>query len=947
MIHPISSKIQPGISLSTSLRNGESMSLIKILSVILTIWFLVAGCSRNTKEELFAEGMKQINENKPGNAIIYFKNALEKDQNYFDARFQLAKTYSAIGKLDAAEKELQKARRQRPASKEVLIELAKVHVRTSKADEALSEIAEYAADAGAEPDVLETAGLAQALKGNYDASLGLLKRAIEADAARPSAALALARVYMMMGREQEAEAQLTELLKKDPSSYGALFMLAELQTKKNEVDAAIKTYDQILKNNPADSQAFYKKGILQVRKHDYDAAASLSDTFIDKFPKKAEGHLLKGISLFYKKNFKEAIVVLQKSVSVQPSVSAYFFLGLCHFYTNELEQSMTHMQKVLDVNPSFSQAREVLSLILLKKNRADDAIREIKKVVENNDQDALAYNILGSAYMAKAMYAEGMGELNRALEIDPNLVDVHVKKGLFELKEGRGEAAETELNAAVRINPELLDTRLLLASYYIKRSEYDKAMQVLAKGIKNQKSDSVLYTMIADVLLRRKQVNEAVDSLHKAKAADPAYDESYFKLATIHYYRNEPDKSIQELNSLLAIAPGNVKALLMTASIHEAKGRDEEAAKYFRRAGETGKTEGSLGLATYYLRKKEQDKALSALDAAIKKNPNEGSLFEMKGKTLVAQKKYTDAIKTFEDLEKISSKAGFSYLVSTYILMDKPEKALEKIKTERKKSPDRIDLATEMSGIYVRMGKQQDAIENANQIIRSKPESPVGYMTLAMVYKEGKELDKGIEVLKNASRIKDADLQIMLGNFYSLKKEHALALERYRQAEAIKPGHVPALFQMGSLLHAMGKKNEAIAEYQKVLRLSQNNVPTLNNIAYLYAEDGRDLPMALQFASRAYMLAPNDGSVQDTLGYVLLKNKKFDEAEKVLKKAAVIMPGNPSVHYHLALAYNGRNNSALALEYVRKAISTGDFPEAEQAKLLLAGLNGGKTQTAK
>jgi len=129
--------------------------------------------------------------------------------------------------------------------------------------------------------------------------------------------------------------------------------------------------------------------------------------------------------------------------------------------------------------------------------------------------------------------------------------------------------------------------------------------------------------------------------------------------------------------------------------------------------------------------------------------------------------------------------------------------------------------------------------------------------------------------------------------------------------------------------------------------LSQNHVPTLNNIAYLYAEDGRDLPTALQFASRAYMLAPNDGFVLDTLGYVLLKNKKFDEAEKVLKKASETLPGNPSVHYHLALAYKERNNDALAIENARKAISTGDFPEAEQARLLLAGLNGGKTQAGK
>ncbi|HEY6021952.1 MAG TPA: XrtA/PEP-CTERM system TPR-repeat protein PrsT, partial [Candidatus Paceibacterota bacterium] len=538
--------------------------------------------------------------------------------------------------------------------------------------------------------------------------------------------------------------------------------------------------------------------------------------------------------------------------------------------------------------------------ILLRKNRVDDAIQEIRKVVDREDRDALAHNILGSALMAKAMYAEGMEELNRALEIDPKLVDAHIKKGLLELNKGKAEKAETELNAAVQVNPELLDTRLLLASYYVKRSDYRKAMEILTQGIKKQKSDAVLYTMMADILLRQKKVDEAVEYLQKAKTADPAYDVSYFKLAAIHYYKNEQKKGLEELESLQNIAPGNVKNLLAMASLHEAKGEDGEAIQSFRRAMETGKAEGYLGMASYYLRKKEQDKALSVLDEGIKKNPNEGSLYELKGNTLSAQKKNSDALMAFENLEKIDSRSGLPYIVNTYILMGKPEKALEKIRKESKKNPERLDLVAEISRIYARMGKRDEAVNTAEQIIRSKPESPVGYKALAVIYKDGNELDKGIEVLKKASRIKDADLYVMLGNFHALKKEYAPALERYREAEAIKPGYVPALIQKGYLLHEQGKKNEAIAEYQKVLRLSQNNVGVLNNLAFLYAEDNRDLSMALQLASRANMLAPNNGSVQDTLGFVLIKNEKFAAAEKILKRAVETMPGNASVRYHLA-----------------------------------------------
>ena len=84
--------------------------------------------------------MKHLEANNPGSAIIFFKDALERDQNYFDARFQLARAYSVIGKYDAAERELQKVLRQRPASREAHIEIARVHAYGGKPDEALKEI---------------------------------------------------------------------------------------------------------------------------------------------------------------------------------------------------------------------------------------------------------------------------------------------------------------------------------------------------------------------------------------------------------------------------------------------------------------------------------------------------------------------------------------------------------------------------------------------------------------------------------------------------------------------------------------------------------------------------------------------------------------------------------------------------------------------------------------
>jgi len=146
------------------------------------------------------------------------------------------------------------------------------------------------------------------------------------------------------------------------------------------------------------------------------------------------------------------------------------------------------------------------------------------------------------------------------------------------------------------------------------------------------------------------------------------------------------------------------------------------------------------------------------------------------------------------------------------------------------------------------------------------------------------------------------------------------------------------LFKKGSLLHAMGRKKEAEAEYQKVLRLSPNHAMALNNLAYLYAEESRSLPQALRYATRAFMLAPQDDSIRDTLGYVLLKNGRIDQGIRMLKKASESSPKNPSIWYHLALAYKANGDSSQAVENLQKALSLGEFPESEDAKVLLENI---------
>jgi FimV-like protein len=64
----------------------------------------------------------------------------------------------------------------------------------------------------------------------------------------------------------------------------------------------------------------------------------------------------------------------------------------------------------------------------------------------------------------------------------------------------------------------------------------------------------------------------------------------------------------------------------------------------------------------------------------------------------------------------------------------------------------------------------------------------------------------------------------------------------------------------------------------------------------------------------------------------------MQEGLAALKKAVELIPNNPSIHYHLALAYKENGDKQKAKEILQKAIKLGDFPELSHAKELLTKL---------
>jgi len=884
----------------------EDTDLFRSLVILLVLIACLAACKAKTKEELYAEGLEQIKQGNPGGAIVLLKNALDKDQNYLDARYQLAVAYMNAGKHDQAEKEFQKILRQRPAYPGLKLSLAKLYVSLNKPDRAISAAQDLLKDNPGSAEALEALGIAY-MAGNKPAEAeSNLLRALQSEPGRPSTQLELATLYAATGRMKEAKGLINQVLQQDPKSQRAYYILAAAEISSGNTDAANAVYQQIAQLYPSDTQALYKSGLLYLEKGRTDQADRIAASMMEKFPKQAEGYRLKGIINYRARNYTEAVNMLQSSIKLRPTVEAYYFLGLSSYGLGDMESALSQFRTILDRNPSFVRARLLTAVILLRQKRIDDSIAEINKVLQIDSGNAPAHNILGSAYLAKGMYEEGMKELNRATELDPKMADAHVKKGLLLFGKGKEREAETELTTAVRVAPEILNTRLLLSSYHIRRNEFAKAFAVTREGLSGTKGDAPLYNNMARIMFLQRKQSEGLNYLARAKAADPAFFPSYFNLANYYAAAGDYGKALAEYQAVLARSPGNVRALLSSAAICRLKGRDKEALQFYGRAKETKDPSAYLALAGYYFSKKDGKKAIAVLDDAIKSIQRNTGALELKGRILLDMKKYKDAINAFNDLESVAPDRGLPLKI----------------------------------GAYVAMKDYAKAASEARRAITLKPGSASGYILLASVYESRNDVGRAIEEMRTAVRVdgKNPNAPVILGNLYARKRDFVSAMNSFSEAVRRSPDFAPAHFARGVVLEQTGKKREAIGSYREALEKSEHHVPSLNNLAYLYADGYGDSKEALTLAITAYKLEPGSPMVMDTLGYVLLKNGRPAEAKKLLANAAARLPSNPTVLYHLAIACKETGDRNGAAANLKKALQLGGFAEAAAARSMYAGL---------
>ena len=201
-------------------------------------------------------------------------------------------------------------------------------------------------------------------------------------------------------------------------------------------------------------------------------------------------------------------------------------------------------------------------------------------------------------------------------------------------------------------------------------------------------------------------------------------------------------------------------------------------------------------------------------------------------------------------------------------------------------------------------GRRDEARQRLEALAQAYPQRPEPAQSLGDVLSDLKLYGPAVEAYNTAiadrQRLSGAPLA---GNDWQLLFSRAVALDRQNQWP------------------------QAQADLEHALALSPAQPFVLNYLGYSLVERHQDLGKARLLIQRALDGKPDDGSIRDSLGWVMLRQDEVPGAVQTLERAAEQMPEDPTVNYHLGAAYWAAGRRVEAEDQWRWALVLKPEPE--------------------
>jgi tetratricopeptide (TPR) repeat protein/tRNA A-37 threonylcarbamoyl transferase component Bud32 len=219
------------------------------------------------------------------------------------------------------------------------------------------------------------------------------------------------------------------------------------------------------------------------------------------------------------------------------------------------------------------------------------SIEKYREAVEVDPQYAMAYAKLAQTYVRRHAIQRDPGILEvarrnceRALELDPSLVEGHLGLSLVLEYTGDEQGALDEISKALTLDPSNPKALLWQAQIFDRLNRWSDAEKTYRRVLKERPNYWVTYNELGTLYQEQGRYKEAVQAYRSATAVAPGSAQAQWGLGTAYLQTGDFAAATESLKKSLALAPNKDEALANTSLALRYQGNYDEALPYALKA---------------------------------------------------------------------------------------------------------------------------------------------------------------------------------------------------------------------------------------------------------------------------------------------------------------------------------------------------------------------------
>jgi len=650
--------------------------------------------------------------------IDIYSKALEKNPDKTIVSYVLGYAYLAEGSpesLKSAEKNLNIALELKPDFPDALTALGDYYWKTGQDESALEKWQEARRTNEKFEPVYVSLGRYYQSKRQYDKALEEYDEAISLNPKQIGKRyLEMGLIYLDMDDLKNAEETLIKAKGYEPKLGIIYYKLGQIYAKKGDRDQAIRLYRDGRKYDPNNAQAAYELAYIFLEKNDAKYAllsferglsadglpSNVSKELINRIDKGvaqgtdflaqlADSSQKNNFNLLY---FLGKLYVNQKNddlafkyltlASSMPNSNAdvHYQLGLLY---DKLQTKMVKEQKPekTSVPPkqeskSIENGQEEAKEQVIQPaqtNQTESAQEQYRKAVELGASEAELLFKVAQGYLDEGQEDKYIEVAEKALTMNNNRVDVHIKLVDIYLKKadnykktGNTDEEEKYVLEAIKHYEQVTSLEPDAKKWYnlgllyerAGKSKAVKAVRAYEQAIQLNPDYALAYYRRGNFMLNYKvgpakvlmyKPEVAVEDLKKAIELDPKLADAYVSLGRAYYQMNLADEATAEFEKAVQVDPNNLRAHIYLAQDYAQAGKNDKVIEHLSKAAELDNSNPQIlkelgGMLLKYGNDSDVPKAREVLEKAVKLLPDDPEVLMNYGYTLYLASRFNEAV---------------------------------------------------------------------------------------------------------------------------------------------------------------------------------------------------------------------------------------------------------------------------------------------------------------